>query len=153
MNQIYFNLISELKSSFMNALLENYFATQNQLIKSSTPQVRLSSQSIGSDFTIYDTLNKAILDYENSPNRSSSVREDARLLLYLNFDIVIFRPLNIITETTSLLQYIYNDVKIILQEADSLATENKSYEISGHQLMLAVSNKWGLLKTLSGDSW
>lgn len=114
---------------------------------------------IDETFKLEDVLNKAFWDYSRSTGTTKPLRPDAVFLLLLNFDQVIYRPLSLNVSNSKfgsrlgLLQAIYSDVTLILQEANYLSADNPDNQISGHMLLLAVTNKWPIFNTLSKGSW
>src|SRR4051812_4258879 len=63
------------------------------------------------DLTQYDVIQKAIIDFglQNQVANSNSVflREDAKLLLFINFDYMVFRPLITVIKKEELNERIY----------------------------------------------
>jgi hypothetical protein len=106
--------------------------------------------------SIFDVIQEAINQFEIRQSGSTfiNVRSDARFLLLLNFDQMVFRPLALsFNPNNNIANNIYEDVTNILENARMNAMQKKVTEISGHEVLNACSSLWGSLKTLTNDSW
>lgn len=105
-------------------------------------------------FNHIDAILKAIIDFEYEIRESGvNVRDDAKCLLLLNFDQMVFRPLELKYGREKLIEDIYTDVQSILREAYETVKREEKEEISSHQVLKAGVKVWEKLKTFLQDSW
>ena len=100
-----------------------------------------------------------------------ALRPDARLFLVINFNELVFRPIETIVngssisdplksnlrDTESLKNDLIHDIKIILsasrRSARSVAYVRGEYKISGHDIINAISKNWHKLNLLRSNVW
>lgn len=101
--------------------------------------------------TVEQVIAKAInkFEVEELPERSI-VRSDAKLFLMINYRTMVYLPLKESRKFSELelKKEIFDEVQKILK-----AAQKKSIEISAHQVLIAGSEIWDSLKTLSKGSW
>lgn len=138
----------------MKKSLENYFEKQyRKLVPSTDNNIGEYVQQARRE-PIADVLENAISNFTAETIRPLNLRADAKVFLYRNFEELVFNPLNRNPSLRrQLLENIQSDMTQILLEAENIARKNGKTEISSHQVLLAVSKKWNVLKTLSKDSW
>ena len=113
----------------------------------------IQRDSISEDFTQFDVIQKAILVFERDLGEGWVLRDDAKLLIFLNFDKLVYRPLRRVMQVLELNQKLYNDVSSVLQSSKNLKSESDDKEISSHDILKAGLEKWNSLQTVSSKTW
>ena len=80
------------------------------------------------------------------------LRADASYLLLINFAAMIIAPAERAGKVSvgEMRDSTASDIRIIVREAARISREE---EISGHQVIAAVNNVWGRLKTMTYNIW
>ncbi len=100
---------------------------------------------------IEQVIAKSILDFEDkNPSIKGKLRDDAKVLLVINFTDMVYYPLTISREfdRRDLKVEIYHEIQMILTEANK-----ENVEISSHKILETGLKLWKRLKTLGNDSW
>lgn len=111
-------------------------------------------------------LNSIIDDKIRSLNLTERIRPDAKVFLATNFDVLIVTPLMHFGEVDSniLQQNLSEDIKSILVSSAQVSNlRNRrngtildpinQYEISSHDVLIAIQSIWSLLLTLRIEVW
>jgi hypothetical protein len=83
------------------------------------------------------------------------VRTDARYLLLINFAEMVIRPADRAKKVPprEFREVVRDDMRTVLGAAAEQARRVDAREISGHQIINALPNVWGRLKTMAYNVW
>lgn len=137
----------------MEDRFENYFSRLNSTFPRGNQKRTVDPRTIDRSFTLYDIIESAVAADQQSGMNSPRLRADALTFLYTNFNQMVLQPQVQTGNKENIGVAIYNDVRLIMQEARKLAEKSTDREISGHQILIATAHVWNRLNTMSKDSW
>lgn len=105
----------------MNRQQDLYFINRNRLFVNHYERPQLARTSISQRFTLADTIDKAIIEFED--DTEYQLRSDAKFLLKLNFQEAVYNPLSRNQKNADLLPAIYSDTVTILNESRIIARQ------------------------------
>lgn len=88
---------------------------------------------------------------EFTKQKAVFLREDAKYFILINFTEMIVKPLRERVERDRLMHDLSHDTKLLLETA-ALNSRNRE-EISGHDIVNALSKNWGELEVMKLDLW
>lgn len=94
-------------------------------------------------------------DKDLQAKRGQRLRADARYLLLINFTEMVIRPADQAKRVppSEFREVVHNDLLSVVRAASDRAKAADTREISGHEVINALSGVWGNLKTMAYNVW
>ena len=94
-------------------------------------------------------------DKDLQAQRGQRLRADARYLLLINFAEMVVRPADQAKRVPpgEFREVVHNDILSVVRAAADRAKAADTREISGHEIIDALSGVWGKLKTMAYNVW